>query len=73
MASALDLPKTSLVLPCAGLRFRGSSVVPGCCDEMGQICTNRAMQCMEQGGGSFEWGFGHCQEPLNYWCLFFSW
>ena len=51
MASALDLPKTSLVLPCAGLRFRGTSLVPPCCDEMGQICTNRAMQCMEQGEG----------------------
>lgn len=74
MASALDLPKTSLVLPCAGLRFRGSSLVPHCCDEMGQICTNRAMQCMEQGGGVSEKNgdFGLLDfEPLNCWCFFF--
>ena len=62
MASVLDLPKTSLVLPCAGLRFRGTLLVPPCCDEMGQICTNRAMQCMvQQGGGVSEKNgdFGH--------------
>jgi len=72
VASALDLPKTSLVLPCAGLRFRGSSLVPRCCDEMGQICTNRAMQCMEQGEGTLSpiakgriFALGDCVKVLD--------
>lgn len=43
----------TLVLPCAGLRFPGGGLVAklGAGDSTGQICTNRAMQCVCEGDG----------------------
>ena len=42
----------TLVLPCAGVRFPGGGLVAklGAGDSTGQICTNRAMQCVCEGG-----------------------
>ena len=46
----------ALVLPCAGVRFPGGQLVAklGAGDATGQICTNRAMQCVGEGGNNGE-------------------
>ena len=51
LLKALNIDE-ALVLPCAGVRFPGGQLVAklGAGDPTGQICTNRAMQCVREGG-----------------------
>ena len=48
LLEALELPD-ALVLPCAGVRFPGGQLLRKLTegDPTGQICTNRAMQCIQ--------------------------
>lgn len=52
LLKALNIDE-ALVLPCAGVRFPGGQLVAklGAGDPTGQICTNRAMQCVREGDG----------------------
>ena len=67
LLKALNIDE-ALVLPCAGVRFPGGQLVAklGAGDPTGQICTNRAMQCVREGGKKGG-------EQIELWLLWLLW